>query len=123
MLPSVKVIFLLVMVNITMGMISFGLQDFFGGSAFVETELDNELILPTYPTFDFSSVPNAITSAGSLLAFAGDFISFFISIFTFDIVGLPPIVRFICVTPLMLINLYLIAMMLMEILSMILGII
>lgn len=107
MLPSPKIIFIIVMINIGMFTLSYGLHEFFGGSEFVETNIDDALVIPTFPDISFDSIGAATAGIWDVIMFLADSFSLFMSVFSFDIVGLPTMIRFVLITPLAIMNLYL----------------
>lgn len=105
-MPSPKLVFIIVLFNIIMFTLSFSLQSYFGGAAFIETGASDTLAIPEFPDISFDSIGAATTGIWAVVLYIADSLGLLLSILTFDIVGLPIMVRFLIVTPFTLANFY-----------------
>lgn len=118
-MPSPKLIFIIVLFNIIMFTLSFSLQSYFGGAAFIETGASATLDLPTFPDVSFDSVISAALGVWDVIIYMAESLNLMLAIFTFDIVGLPTMVRFLIVTPFAMVNFYIGFIILMRIIEII----
>lgn len=95
-----------------MFLLSFSLQSYWGGGAFV-SGIDEDLIIAiTLPVISGVGWAQSIIN---IITFAIDAVSVFLSVMTFDITGLNWMLRFIIVAPLWIANIYILFAILLDI--------
>lgn len=102
--PNVKIILILAILNIFLLLVSYGLQESFGGGAFVAG--DTNVIILDGPDIEDWSWINILDNFYELVVYVGTAFGILFSLFTFDIVGLPVLVRLMIVGPWVIVNLY-----------------
>lgn len=95
-----------------MFLLSFSLQSYWGGGAFV-SGIDEDLIVAI--TLPVISGVGWATGIINIINFAIDAVSMFLSIMTFDIEGVNWMIRFILVAPLWIANIYILFAILLDI--------
>ena len=111
-LPDLKYIFYIALFNIFMFVLSFSLQAYFGGGAFI-TGVDEDLIVAVaLPVITGVGLLEGVTN---ILTFLVSAIEVFLAIFSFDIVGFNWLLRFMLVAPLWVVDIYIVFSILMDI--------
>lgn len=95
-----------------MFLLSFSLQSYWGGGAFV-SGIDEDLIVAI--TLPVIADVGWVTAIINIINFSIDAINVFLSIMTFDIEGLNWMLRFIIVAPLWIANIYILFAILLDI--------
>lgn len=114
--PGVKTIFIIVVFNVMFFMLSFGLQSAFGGTAIMNSDINStNIVIPTIPDISFGSIGEAETTIFGVIGFAIDSITLFIKVFSFDVEGVPDLVRFMIVVPITIVDVYILFLLLLTV--------